>query len=234
MSSNKDKYNGLINQAKTTSDPDELSNILEELKECPSNKQVESLYESYVDHENQLVRCIAFEGLGKSENLSNEVYRKAIEHLHDEVLVVMSCIELLSNSNSEGSVSSIAELLTHPDANVRCVAAEALGNMNSPEALPDIMRIYQAEMDELAKVGQTYAIYMLCDSSEENQAVADMADLLYANNETAAYRAMNNLIAILDDINENMIYKAFKDKSNSVASEAFLKELRGNIKTYFE
>lgn len=44
MSSNRDKYNGLINQAKTTSDPDELSNILEELKECPSNKQVESLY----------------------------------------------------------------------------------------------------------------------------------------------------------------------------------------------
>lgn len=89
-------YHDLIGKVHSVSDVDELSNILEELKEYPTNSQLEKLFKSYMDDESPLIRCIAFEGLAKSEIKDTEIAQKAIEHLNDEDIVVMSCIELLA------------------------------------------------------------------------------------------------------------------------------------------
>ncbi|EPP1049057.1 hypothetical protein ACY3DM_002832 [Listeria monocytogenes] len=55
-------YHDLIGKVHSVSDVDELSNILEELKEYPTNGQLEKLFKSYMDDESPLIRCIAFEG----------------------------------------------------------------------------------------------------------------------------------------------------------------------------
>lgn len=146
-------YHDLIGKVHSVSDVDELSNILEELKEYPTNNQLEKLFKSYMDDESPLIRCIAFEGLAKSEFKDTEIAQKAIEHLNDEDIVVMSCIELLAEYEYLEAVPYIKNLLRHLDAGVRCTAAEALGDMNCKEQLMDIVQTNKVEVDDLAKVG---------------------------------------------------------------------------------
>lgn len=69
-------YHDLIGKIHSVSDVDELSNILEELKEYPTNGQLEKLFKSYIDDESPLIRCIAFEGLAKSEIKDTEIELK--------------------------------------------------------------------------------------------------------------------------------------------------------------
>lgn len=226
-------YKKLIQLIQTTSDSDELSNILEKLKEHPLNEQLKSLYNSYIEHDNPLLRCIAFESLAKVENPDKEIAQKAIEHLNDEDIVAMSCMELLAEYRYLPSVPFIKDLLGSASAGVRCVAAEALGDMECHELLSNIIQANEMEVDDLAKVGQAYGIYMLGNIDDENQAVKRLIELLYSENITASYRAMNNLINILNDKNQPTIYKGFQDRLKECSSSAFELDLEDSLKEFF-
>ncbi|MBC1613509.1 fibronectin-binding protein [Listeria welshimeri] len=223
-------YHDLIGKVHSVSDVDELSNILEELKEYPTNNQLEKLFKSYMDDESPLIRCIAFEGLAKSEIKDTEIAKKAIEHLNDEDIVVMSCIELLAEYEYLEAVPYIKNLLRHLDAGVRCTAAEAFGDMNCKEQLMDIVQTNKVEVDDLAKVGQRYGIYLLSNESDEIFALNRLIELLYSSNMTASYRAMNNLIAVLNERNRPLIFMAFQEKLKEKNITGFKTELEDNLK----
>ncbi|MBC1669839.1 HEAT repeat domain-containing protein [Listeria welshimeri] len=223
-------YHDLIGKVHSVSDVDELSNILEELKEYPTNNQLEKLFKSYIDDESPLIRCIAFEGLAKSEFKDTEIAQKAIEHLNDEDIVVMSCIELLAEYEYLEAVPYIKNLLRHLDAGVRCTAAEALGDMNCKEQLMDIVQTNKVEVDDLAKVGQRYGIYLLSNESDEIFALNRLIELLYSSNMTASYRVMNNLIAVLNERNRPLIFMAFQEKLKEKNVTGFKTELEDNLK----
>ncbi|ARM72078.1 hypothetical protein LMxysn_0443 [Listeria monocytogenes] len=226
-------YNELIQLIQTISDSDELSNILEELKEYPLNEQLKSLYNSYIEHDDSLVRCIAFESLAKAENPDKKIAQKAIEHLNDEDIVATSCVELLAEYRHIPAISSIKNLLGNSSAGVRCVAAEALGDMECQELISNIIKANEMEKDDLAKVGQAYGIYMLGNTDDKNQAVKHLIELLYSENVTASYRAMNNLINILNDKNQTIIYKGFQDRLKESSSSAFELDLEDRIRGFF-
>ncbi|MBC1703256.1 HEAT repeat domain-containing protein [Listeria welshimeri] len=223
-------YHDLIGKVHSVSDVDELSNILEELKEYPTNNQLEKLFKSYIDDESPLIRCIAFEGLAKSEFKDTEIAQKAIEHLNDEDIVVMSCIELVAEYEYLEAVPYIKNLLRHLDAGVRCTAAEALGDMNCKEQLMDIVQTNKVEVDDLAKVGQRYGIYLLSNESDEIFALNRLIELLYSSNMTASYRVMNNLIAVLNERNRPLIFMAFQEKLKEKNVTGFKTELEDNLK----
>ncbi|MBC1964997.1 HEAT repeat domain-containing protein [Listeria welshimeri] len=223
-------YHHLIGKVHSVSDVDELSNILEELKEYPTNNQLEKLFKSYIDDESPLIRCIAFEGLAKSEFKDTEIAQKAIEHLNDEDIVVMSCIELLAEYEYLEAVPYIKNLLRHLDAGVRCTAAEALGDMNCKAQLMDIVQTNKVEVNDLAKVGQRYGIYLLSNESDEIFALNRLIELLYSSNMTASYRVMNNLIAVLNERNRPLIFMAFQEKLKEKNITGFKTELEDNLK----
>ncbi|EKZ0312543.1 HEAT repeat domain-containing protein [Listeria monocytogenes] len=226
-------YHHLIGKVHSVSDVDELSNILEELKEYPTNGQLEKLFKSYMNDESPLIRCIAFEGLAKCEIKDTEIAQKAIEHLNDEDIVVMSCIELLAEYEYLEAVPYIKNLLRHIDAGVRCTAAEALGDMNCKKQLMDIVQVNKVEVDDLAKVGQRYGIYMLSNESDEIFALNQLVELLYSSNMTASYRAMNNLIVVLNERNRSLIFMAFQEKLKEKIENGFKTDLEDNLKAYF-
>lgn len=223
-------YHDLIGKVHSVSDVDELSNILEELKEYPTNNQLEKLFKSYMDDESPLIRCIAFEGLAKSEFKDTEIAQKAIEHLNDEDIVVMSCIELLAEYEYLEAVPYTKNLLRHIDAGVRCTAAEALGDMNCKAQLMDIVQTNKVEVNDLAKVGQRYGIYLLSNESDKIFALNRLIELLYSSNMTASYRVMNNLIAVLNERNRPLIFMAFQEKLKEKKVTGFKTELEDNLK----
>lgn len=223
-------YHDLLGKVHSVSEVDELSNILEELKEYPTNSQLEKLFKAYMDDESPLIRCIAFEGLAKSEFKDTEIAQKAIEHLNDEDIVVMSCIELLADYEYLEAVPYIKNLLRHLDAGVRCTAAEALGDMNCKAQLMDIVQTNKVEVNDLAKVGQRYGIYLLSNESDEIFALNRLVELLYSSNLTASYRAMNNLIAVLSERNRPLIFMAFQEKLKEKNITGFKTELEDNLK----
>ncbi|MCD2224624.1 hypothetical protein LAX71_07965 [Listeria cossartiae] len=50
---------------------------------------------------------------------------------------------------------------------------------------------------------------------------------------TAIYRAMNNLIAVLNEKNRSLIYIAFQEKLKEKIANGFKLDLEDNIKEYF-
>ncbi|EAG0961985.1 HEAT repeat domain-containing protein [Listeria monocytogenes] len=233
MVQNDMNYHDLIEKVYSVSDVDELSNILEELKEYPTNSQLEKLFKSYTNDESPLIRCIAFEGLAKCEIKDTEIAQKAIEHLNDEDIVVMSCIELLAEYEYLEAIPYIKNLHRHIDVGVRCTAAEALGDMNCKEQLMDIVQVNKVEVDDLAKVGQRYGIYLLSNESDEISALNQLVELLYSSNVTASYRAMSNLIAVLNERNRSLIFMAFQEKLKEKIENGFKTDLEDNLKAYF-
>ncbi|MDT0014069.1 HEAT repeat domain-containing protein [Listeria cossartiae] len=137
----------------------------------------------------------------------------------------MSCIELLAEYGYLEAVPYIKNLIRHVDAGVRCTAAEALGDMNCKEQLIDIV--------QSNKVGQRYGIYMLSNESDKIYALDQLIELLYSSDMTASYRAMNNLIAVLNEKNRSLIYIAFQEKLKEKIANGFKLDLEDNIKEYF-
>lgn len=97
----------------------------------------------------------------------------------------------------------------------------------------DIVQVNKVEVDDLAKVGQRYGIYMLSNESDEISALNQLVELLYSSNVTASYRAMSNLIAVLNERNRSLIFMAFQEKLKEKIENGFKTDLEDNLKAYF-
>lgn len=74
---------------------------------------------------------------------------------------------------------------------------------------------------------------MLSNESDKIYALDQLIELLYSSDMTASYRAMNNLIAVLNEKNRSLIYIAFQEKLKEKIANGFKLDLEDNIKEYF-
>lgn len=74
---------------------------------------------------------------------------------------------------------------------------------------------------------------MLSNESDEISALNHLIELLYSSNVAASYRAMNNLIAVLNERNRPLIFMAFQEKLKEKIANGFKIDLEDNLKAYF-
>ncbi|MDT0108040.1 hypothetical protein [Listeria cossartiae] len=74
---------------------------------------------------------------------------------------------------------------------------------------------------------------MLSNESDKIYALDQLIELLYSSDMTASYRAMNNLIAVLNEKNRSLIFIAFQEKLKEKIANGFKLDLEDNIKEYF-
>lgn len=74
---------------------------------------------------------------------------------------------------------------------------------------------------------------MLSNESDKIYALDQLIELLYSSDMTASYRAMNNLIAVLNEKNCSLIFIAFQEKLKEKIANGFKLDLEDNIKEYF-
>ncbi len=74
---------------------------------------------------------------------------------------------------------------------------------------------------------------MLSNESDKIYVLDQLIELLYSSDMTASYRAMNNLIAVLNEKNRSLIYIAFQEKLKEKIANGFKLDLEDNIKEYF-
>ncbi|MDT0084269.1 hypothetical protein QJV05_00955 [Listeria cossartiae subsp. cayugensis] len=73
----------------------------------------------------------------------------------------------------------------------------------------------------------------MSNESDKIYALDQLIELLYSSDMTASYRAMNNLIAVLNEKNRSLIYIAFQEKLKEKIANGFKLDLEDNIKEYF-
>ncbi len=74
---------------------------------------------------------------------------------------------------------------------------------------------------------------MLSNESDKIYVLDQLIELLYSSDMTASYRAMNNLIAVLNEKNRSLIFIAFQEKLKEKIANGFKLDLEDNIKEYF-
>lgn len=74
---------------------------------------------------------------------------------------------------------------------------------------------------------------MLSNESDKIYVLDQLIELLYSSDITASYRAMNNLIAVLNEKNRSLIFIAFQEKLKEKIANGFKLDLEDNIKEYF-
>lgn len=74
---------------------------------------------------------------------------------------------------------------------------------------------------------------MLSNESDKIYALDQLIELLYSSDMTASYRAMNNLIVVLNEKNRSLIFIAFQEKLKEKIANGFKLDLEDNIKEYF-
>ncbi|MCQ56405.1 hypothetical protein DUD49_08090 [Listeria monocytogenes] len=116
--------------------------------------------------------------------------------------------------------------MVHNDMNYH----HLIGKVHSVSDVDELSNIL---VDDLAKVGQRYGIYMLSNESDEIFALNQLVELLYSSNMTASYRAMNNLIVVLNERNRSLIFMAFQEKLKEKIENGFKTDLEDNLKAYF-
>ncbi|MDT0001152.1 hypothetical protein QJV15_09755 [Listeria cossartiae subsp. cayugensis] len=73
----------------------------------------------------------------------------------------------------------------------------------------------------------------MSNESDKIYALDQLIELLYSSDMTASYRAMNNLIAVLNEKNRSLIFIAFQEKLKEKIANGFKLDLEDNIKEYF-
>ncbi|WP_260490295.1 hypothetical protein [Listeria marthii] len=73
----------------------------------------------------------------------------------------------------------------------------------------------------------------MSNESDKIYVLDQLIELLYSSDMTASYRAMNNLIAVLNEKNRSLIFIAFQEKLKEKIANGFKLDLEDNIKEYF-
>ncbi|WP_260444843.1 hypothetical protein [Listeria cossartiae] len=73
----------------------------------------------------------------------------------------------------------------------------------------------------------------MSNESDKIYALDQLIELLYSSDMTASYRAMNNLIVVLNEKNRSLIFIAFQEKLKEKIANGFKLDLEDNIKEYF-
>jgi len=122
--------------------------------------------------------------------------------------------DILGRIGDAGSVGALCECLQDDNLNVACSAAEALGRIGAPEAVPDLLAICR-KVEEV-RLPALEAIGRIGDSS----ALPDVAEYIGADNPVVGYAAVEamgllggadsipRLVGLLDDANQSIAQAA--------------------------